>query len=832
MTRPTTPHPRPGTTRRLFPVRRGCMLGACLALAGIVCYAVDHGEDVEFIPLPSEIFTESKADNPLLDLATTTISRVGNVSFTPKVPESFVIRNDNGNVYYDTENHCVIYTGGSDGEKRHPLYLRTNEGYEIYAEKITANFETKQAELEGPLLIYQGETMTRAEGGHYDWGAGEADVHGVRTKVSGLIVKGSRMEYKKDEKGENYMVIHDTYVTSEDVQKPGIWVGAGELTIHPGDYGSLSKLSLATDDYGMTVPVLGWFTISHSLNPREGYLPHPGSKGIWGTYLLNRYGVLLGNRRVEHGMPVADYVATGLLDYRSRRGYGGGLELEDDHMHRKYRDTTGFAFYYAADRQPDINPTRRQRDDIASDRYRVALQAIWDLPMKFDSEANWRIYTNTTVVSDKYMLRDFFEDISRVDDKPDNAVWLTRRTKTDETLLLSRFSPNDYYSTDRRSELSYYRVRSAVAGSRVFYETRSSAGVISQFITPEQRVLYQNRIGNLRYADMREYYTRLLNTTEYFRVNTTHEINTSFNIFRFLNVTPKAGAGYTGYYGVEGVGADNRWLGYAAMDFDIKFNRHFSSVRIPIMGVYGIYHVIHPYATFSHGSASSSNGYVPQVDTWSNRLGSSTINPMPLDLMSFTGIDSWGTWSIWRLGTRNTFSTVYDGESRSLLDWDLFLDYNIVNPNTESIFSTLFSMITFSPVRQLRLTLESQTPTIREGDGFYQYNTSATIIPTSWFEATVGHRYIKDHPTRGDANQMYTRANLRFNERYTASAQVSWDVETHRIPIQQYSLFRKFGPWYVGTTVFQRNNGGKKELGAGMSFTLGETNSAIPLNLY
>ena len=832
MTRSSEPHKRRAAARIAAAGRSVRGVCALIVGAGVLGYGINRAQDADFIPLPHDVLPKATADNPIMSLAESAIERVGKVDFSPKVPESFIIRNNNGNVYYDSENRQVIYTGGSREGERYPLFLRTKEGYEIYAEKITANFETKQAELEGPLLIYQGETMTRAASGTYDWGNGEAEVNDVRSKITGLILRGSRLEYKKDEKGENYVIIHDTYVCSEDVEKPSMWVGAGKMTIYPGDSGSLSHLSVATGDYDTTVPVLGWFTISHSLNPQEGYLPIPGSKGIWGTYLRNRYGVLLGNRRVEHGMPVADYIATGLLDYRSRRGYGGGLELVDEKMHKKYRDTNGFAFYYAADRQPDINPTRRTRKEIKGDRYRVALQAVWEVPYLSSDEAQWRLYTTSTVVSDQYMLRDFFEDISRVDDKPDNSVWLTRKTKRDELQFLTRFAPNDYYSTDRRSELTYYRVRSPLGDTRIFYETRNSAGIINQYITPDQRNLYRDRINNLRYAEMRDYYTRLLNTTEYFRVNTTHELSTSFNVFRFLNVTPKAGTGYTGYYGVEGVGADNRWLGYTAVDFDIKFNRHFRSLRVPSMGIYGVYHVFHPYATLSHGSTSSSNDKVPQVDMWSNRLGSSTINPMPLDLIGFTGIDAWGTWTIWRLGTRNTFSTIYDGESRSLLDWDLFLDYNITNPNTESTFSNLFSIITLSPIRQLHLTLETQTPTIRDGDGFYQYNTSATIIPVRWFEATVGHRFIKDHPTRGDANQVYTRANLRFNERYTASTHLSWDIESHRMPIQQYSLFRKFGPWYVGTTVFLRNNGGKKEHGAGMSFTFGETGSAIPLNLF
>ena len=433
MTRNASARKRPGSAAHPLglTLRSGCV---ALAAVGLLCYGIDRAQEADFIPLPKDILPETtKVDNPIMDLAEATIIRTGHVSFSPKIPESFVIRNNNGNVFYDNENRRLVYTGGSSEDTRRPLYLRTDEGYEIFAEKITADFATREAQLEGPLLIYQGETMTRAESGTYNWEHGEADVRGVRAKVGGLLVRGSRMEYKKDEKGENYLVIHDTYVSAEDVEKPGMWLGAGKLTVHPGDYGSLSHLSVASGDYDMTVPLLGWFTISHSLNPEEGYLPIPGSEGIWGTYLRNRYGVLIGNRRVEHGMPVADFTATALLDYRSRRGDGGGFELVDERMHRKFQDTTGLAVYYAADRQPDINPTRFARDEISKDRYRVALQAIQPFTIPPDSEANWQLSVTGTIVSDQYMLRDFFRDISQTDDKPDNALWISRRTRADET---------------------------------------------------------------------------------------------------------------------------------------------------------------------------------------------------------------------------------------------------------------------------------------------------------------------------------------------------------------------------------------------------------------
>lgn len=805
-------------------------MATALAITCLTAHSHSPAENVGFIPLPKDVLPGVKPEDPLPDAEE--YAKTGKVpSITPTLPDAFVIRNSNGQVDYDSESRAMLYKSSSESD----INMRTSEGQEIFAKEITAHFTEKQAELAGPLVIYQGESLTRAKDGTYDWEHGVATADEVRAKVNGLIVRGSRMEYKKDEEGKNFVEIYDAFVSAEDVEKPDLWVGMGKLTVYPGDYGTVNRLSIGTGQQDMVVPILGWLPISHSLNPREGYLPIPGAKSIWGSFLKNRYGILFGNRRVEHGMPVSDYVATLLFDYRSRRGYAGGLELLDEKMRHRYQDMKGINIYYAADKKPSITPTRGQRVPIHKDRYNFSMQTLWELPMlnRMDGpDTHWSVAVNSTIVSDRYMLRDFYEDIARVNDKPDNTVRLERRTKNDQLMFFNRFAPNDYYSTDRRTEVTYYRVRSTIGNSRIAYETRNSAGLFKQFITEDQRKLYEQRINSLRYADVRDYYTRLLNTNTFYRVSTAHELSTNFHVLRFLNVTPKVGGGYSGYYGVDMVGSDNRVLGYLSTDFDIKFNRHFESVKIPSMGIFGLYHILNPYATISHGSISSSNPYVPQIDTWSTRLGGSTVNPMPLDLMGFTGVDGWANWTIWRLGVRNMLSTVYDGSSRTLIDWNLFVDYNIENPNSENKFSNLYSILKFTPVQQVSITLETQTPTICHGDEFKQYNTSLSLIPTPWLETSIGHRYIKDHPVQRDASQMYTRTNLRLNERYTASTYISWDKENHRLPIQQYSLFRKFGAWYMGATVFLRNNGGKREKGMGISFTLGETGTSLPINLF
>ena len=181
---------------------------------------------------------------------------------------------------------------------------------------------------------------------------------------------------------------------------------------------------------------------------------------------------------------------------------------------------------------------------------------------------------------------------------------------------------------------------------------------------------------------------------------------------------------------------------------------------------------------------------------------------------------------------QNTLTTTVDGENRTILNWNIFVDINEENPNSDNKYSNVYSYLRFNPTRRLSLTLETQTPTIKDGDGFSQYNTYIAYQPTAYLEGIVGHRAINNHPIQEDTSQMYAQANLRFNDRYSMACRWTWDIEHGRLPIQQYSIFRKTGAWYTGATLFLRDNGGKKETGFGISFTLGETGSALPINFF
>ncbi len=796
-------------------------------VAGVLAIGIAYSSSAQdFVPLPGEPANTAKP-NPVMDLTDQAIRATGEM-ITPELPESLLIENEGGEISYNNNNRIITYTGHGT-----PVHLKTDSGVDVQAQKVRVDLDKKTAEMQGPLTVYLGDSLTKAESGTYDWNNMRVEIKGARAKVSGIIVRGSHILYDKDAQGKQYMQINDAYVSTDDSQEPDTWVGAGQLTVYPGDYGRVTRLSVAGAGHDIAIPIIGWFSFSHSLNPREGYLPHPGAKSIWGAYLLNQYGFLIGNRRVENNIPTADYLLTTHLDYRTRRGIATGIDFENLLMAKKYKDMTGLRLYYAADSDPMINPTEIPREPTKHNRYSAKMSTLWNLPKPSnDTTGDWTLGTNIEILSDQYMLRDFFEDEGHVNERPDNTVRLTRRGKRSEAMLWTRFAPNDYYTTDERIEFSYYRTRTAIGNTGINYETRNSFGTMRQEIPPHEMFMYRAALNTTHNEDVRNYYRRLMNTSAYLRANSTHELTANYKALGFLNITPKVGVGYSGYYGVDGVGADNRFLGYAGVDFSFKLHKSMPNFSLPYLGYKGLTHVIKPYTTLSHCSISSSNPLVPRVDTWSTLYGNSTASPMCLDLMGFSGIDGWGNWTIWRIGMQNTLTTTVDGEKRNILNWDVFVDINEENPNSDNRFSNVYSYLRFEPVRRLSLTLETQTPTIKDGDGFSQYNTYIAYQPTAYLEGIVGHRAINNHPIQEDTSQMYAQANLRFNDRYSMACRWNWDIEHGRLPIQQYSIFRKTGAWYTGATLFLRDNGGKKETGFGISFTLGETGSALPINFF
>ncbi len=782
-----------------------------------------------FLPLPDELYGSKKPSEAQALELDEILKKIGPTkpAMAASLPDKISVESNQAQIDYKADAGQLHYH-----TKEGKIQLLTDRGTELASKDIAVDTQKSEAQLADTFVLYHGDSLSIGESGSFNWDTEEAEFRHLRTKINGIIVCAERASYQTDAKGRKYLLMQNTYLSTHDVAKPDSWIGFDEMQIYPGSHAKLKGLSVGGPDNNIKVPVLGWIPLSHSLNAKEGYLPWIGSKSNWGAYTLNSYGFLIGDRRVEGGIPISDYILTTHVDYRSRRGFGYGVDFEDYDMLEKHSNMTGLSLYYIADTNPDINPTSIARDEVGDNRYRLALQAMWDLGDEDSLSRKWRFKTNINVLSDEYVLPDFFEEISEVNDKPDNTVAVTGRGKGDETSFVVRFAPNDFYIADERTELNYYRVRQPIKKSAISYETRNSFGFMRQSIPADQLVAYQTALDNIKDEDVANYYRRMMNTSSYARMSSIHEFTSSFKALNFLNITPKAGLTYNGYYDVEGVGSENRAGAFLGCDFDFKFHRKYKSVLSDSMGIDGITHTINPYASLSHNSITSSNALIPQVNTWSSALSGSTNNPMPLDLCGFVGPDGWSTWTVMRTGVQNVLTTTYDQELRTVMRWNAFVTINFDNPISDNTLSNLYSLLEFNLTQRLSFTSEMQFPAFGPGDIFTESNHSISYQPYSWLELQAGLRYLKDHTIQSDANQINTQINIRMSENYSMAMRWYYDFEDSEMPIQQYSLFRNIGAWQVGATIFLRNNGGKHENGFGLSFTLRETETAMPLNFY
>ncbi len=791
--------------------RIGCIL---------ICSPLALAAETELLPLPEELFPQKK-HNRIEGVDLESLQRIGDSS----APNVVSVDATDARLSLDSSKETILYR--SD---RSPIQLLTDTGNELRSHGIELDLRNKEAQLDGNITIYSGDSLARAEHAHYNWQHEEGSFHDVRIKSNGILISASSGAYLTDKEGVKYIQLKDAHVSTHDIKDPSFWIGFKDLQIYPGDRLKARGLSVGSKQSFTRVPLLGYIPFSHSLNPKEGYLPLPGSRGIWGLYLLNSYGVLIGNRRVENFMPTSDYILTNRLDYRELRGIGFGIDVEEPAKLKKFPAMTGLSLYYTNDLDPQQNPTSIPRPHIDSHRYRIALQGIWDFNRH--RADYWRFKANINAVSDSRFLSDYFEELSEDNDKPDNTVTLLKKEPYSERSVFMRFDPNNYYTTDERLEFNYYRVRQPIAKSRINYESRNSVSYMRQRVPLEDRVLYEQQLTQIADPAARDYYMRLLNEEAYLRISSIHEFTTDFKVFGIFNVVPKLGFAYNGYYGFQEIEDDTRLSAYFATDVSMKFQRQFRSLRSDYFKIDGITHIFQPYASYSYHNMSSSNPLIPQVNSWTTSQGSSTSIPMPQDINSFSGTDGWNDWSTLRLGFLNFLSTRYDGELRRLLRWNTFFNINLDQSNSLTEYSNLYSVLEFNPSERLEIISDIQVPIIGQNHEFSSTSHTISYQATRWMEIELGHRYTYSDALQYKSEQINWKLSMRLNEKYSFASEMYIDTERNTIPLQQYSIFRNMGAWHLGGTLFLRDNGGVRETGLGFSFSLIEANASVPVNFF
>ncbi len=730
-----------------------------------------------------------------------------------------------------------------DGEVK----LRTETGVEIFADHGVLDDAAKTVTLTGNVSIYQGQSLQRGERVVYLMEEQKIDASELRTGVDPILLEAGGFSVE-ERGGERVFVGRDAGITTHDVEDPGYWLRADETTVYPDDRVTFRNLKLYAGD----TPIFWLPYLSQPLDGELGYHFVPGARSNWGVYLLNSYGIMLGE---GDGVSSDDawLLSRWKFDLRSSRGIAGGVDLID----RRYDDNEyldGLSLYYANDLDPSISRTGLPRPAVNEDRWRARLR--YRVPLPFEDGERWRIDSNLTALSDNYFLEDFDPRGFRVDPAPDNTLGLFRHGDHSLLGVVARLRPNDFYRSDTRIELSLDQSRRPIFGTSILHEGQTTLGVLSEqiggptdstiraiFALPPASPLiptllnqlppYERQIVQLiRALPPGSPAIPALNAQLYSpgftRFHTYQELSRPMKIGGWLNFTPEVGIGYSHYSSIDGPARSvSRPLFYAGAEASMKFTRDFGGHRDRDWGLDGLLHVFQPYVRYSYLNTNDLGTLFPSID----REYFST-RPRTLAPNRFTAVDSLRDWSILRMGMRNRLITRRDGQSYEWLYLDTYIDAFFNDPELNRSFSNLYNDLIWQPLPWLAVQLETQLPIIDDGSGFSEAITRLRFMPNENFEFSIGGRYLNNHPILIDSTRIDLTGYLRLNDKWGIGASHYWELDDGTLELQQYSIHRDFNHWVASLGFTARDNRVDNEYGVVLAISLKDfPSSSLPLSL-
>ncbi|HEY3600580.1 MAG TPA: LPS assembly protein LptD [Chthoniobacterales bacterium] len=669
---------------------------------------------------------------------------------------------------------------------------------DIYSDYAQYDTKKRILLLRGHVRIYRGTSLYIGEEATYDVDTKGITAKDMRSGTYPYLVSGQNVTSSSD---AEYHIKHGTF-TTHDSANPDFHLNAQTVRIYPDDRVVMKNVTFYVGD----VPIFWWPYVYQSLDRSFSYSIAPAYLSSWGPSLLGQVTFPIG----EH------VVSTVRLDYRTRRGPALGYDAEV-HYGKNDGSLAKLTSYFLQDQNPDLNRTSLPRPGTPTSRYRLTLQDRTQIADGLD------LKVDVSKLSDAFVLQDFFRTEFLINPEPDNVVALTKTSPWYSLTAYGRFQLNSFFeTTERLPEIALDIKRHGLFGGPIFYEGETSVGE-----------LRRNFPANSIFQDY-----------SVFRIDSFHQLSFPNTYFGFLSIIPRAGFRETYYSETqqlnpllpsilpppdapefplpdpetglpsERLGATWRTIFNAGVESSFKISREWDEVQDRTFGLDGLRHIIQPYVDFSWVSAPNID---PALILQFDRVQPSTkLNP--IDFPQYTAIDAIDNWSIARIGVRNRLQTRRDDLTVSWLELETYVDVNFDNPFEKTDYSNVFNKLTFTPVPWATLVIDSQIPLLDHG--FTEVDTSINFKPTANTVLTFGHRYLQGNPFFLDSSQFTVGGYYRINANWGVGFYEQYEAETNIIEQQRYSIYRDLTSWVASFGAIIQNNGGVKEYGVLLTFTL------------
>jgi hypothetical protein len=104
--------------------------------------------------------------------------------------------------------------------------------------------------------------------------------------------------------------------------------------------------------------------------------------------------------------------------------------------------------------------------------------------------------------------------------------------------------------------------------------------------------------------------------------------------------------------------------------------------------------------------------------------------------------------------------------------------------------------------------------------GFTEVNTGIAVQPLSNLSVSISHRYLNGNPFFDNSSLYVVGGYYRFNDNWGVGVSEQYEANTGVIEQQRYSVYRDLTSWVASVGAVIRDNGGVKEYGVLLTFTL------------
>ncbi len=643
---------------------------------------------------------------------------------------------------------------------------------ELSARQMTVNQKSGDIEAKGEVLLKQQGQIWRGEEITYNYKTRLAESSSFKTGAPPFLASGKSLG--GDINSQVYSA-SSAVITTDDIEDPHFRIKAESLIIVPGE--SIEAYNATA--YVGDVPVFYYPRYKRQLGRHKTNFEFtPGFRSLYGPYMLSAWN-WYGNEKIQGSVN---------LDYRLKRGVGGGPDFRYDD---KRWGNGELKLYMTHDDDPGTNFVGAP---IESRRERIYFNHKVNLATNFTALAAVRYQ------SDEFFIRDFFETEYRDDVQPSTFIELDKHWDNFSLNLLVEPQVNDFYDmVERLPDLRLTAARQQIGKLPVYYESESSMAYL--------RRQFGHNLG-LEYSA--------------YRADSFHQIIYPKTFFGFLNITPRVGGRFTQYGESDGFGVPfeerSRWVLNTGAEVSFKASRLWENKKSDFWEMNGLRHIFRPSINYAWVPRPSPiPAVLPQFDRTLP-----TFRLLPIDYPDYNAIDSIDGQNVFRFGLRNKLQTKREGVVEDLVDWRLFMDWNLRPRLAQPGFSDVFSDLDFKP--RSWLTFTSQTRYDIEDGVFQLADHVVTLEPNDIWSMSVGHRYFRTDPSFGilSGNNLINGITyLRLNENWGFRTQHLFEARDGRLEEQYYSIYRDMRSWTAALTFRVRDSrAGRDDYTVALTFSL------------